>query len=542
MSTIVKKKFLARIAGLTNEETRDALNILTMNLTTGKVTVIKDLEDAIDNSTPIKEDDESRKNKVKAKGKKSKKKLRAEGDDSDNERPSPTHKHRKADSKLSTYTSPSDDSSDGDSPVSTPELNKKQGQNEAQSKASVSEPDQDDGINSERSVSLAGKKSKKSKKNGKTSEKSTSRPIDFTDGSGNDQARRRSEKQETNRKHNATGNNKSQKLRRKNKFMPNRRNAEEPKVASRRDAHPTTKVHTITKRLGAASNTRVSHAGGASDGQTPHRSAEHGTIPVATHNLMGPARPAIRTIQPRAPSMSGHQQSSQQHSAARYSNPQQRKGLPSYPPQNGQRPFDQNQNARRQNARPQNNRQQKGQPQSIQQRRETATSSQKRSGQKRDLRHTEADTPTRQAKKARTEATSGQFAASSLGQLPLTPESCRSSSRDGLPKHIRFHSETPPMHEIPAWTPPGTSGGYTCGHSSQTADPNLKNEEGLVSNAQGYSSSATLLRNNPFEHNAQPSSSASSSRSYAIAAAKARVSGLQADRICLRPQLLCDTC
>lgn len=52
MSTSTKKNLLARIAGLSDAEARDALNTLTMNLTTGKRTVIRDLEDALDNTTP----------------------------------------------------------------------------------------------------------------------------------------------------------------------------------------------------------------------------------------------------------------------------------------------------------------------------------------------------------------------------------------------------------------------------------------------------------------------------------------------------------
>lgn len=84
MSTATKKSLLARIASLTDEEARNALNTMAMNLTTFKITVIKDLKDALDYTTPAtkKEEDCSKRNMKKEKGAKDlKKRLRAESND-----------------------------------------------------------------------------------------------------------------------------------------------------------------------------------------------------------------------------------------------------------------------------------------------------------------------------------------------------------------------------------------------------------------------------------------------------------------------------
>lgn len=108
MSTAKKKTLLERIANMTDGEARDALNTLTMNLNASKKTVVRDLEDALANSTPdrctahgtTKNKRSDKKGTLKTK--KKNRKTKAIGADDDNSDHEPTNlkpEHKNIDKK-----------------------------------------------------------------------------------------------------------------------------------------------------------------------------------------------------------------------------------------------------------------------------------------------------------------------------------------------------------------------------------------------------------------------------------------------------------
>lgn len=132
MSTATKKQLLAQIADLNDEQIRDALNTMTMNLNANKTTVLRDLQDAIDHLVPatvVKHEDRDKdKNKLnKKKNKSSKKRLRADSDDSEHDEPLPKKAKKSKKKKKRTESSASKSQSTGGSTNSeTPIAEKKE--------------------------------------------------------------------------------------------------------------------------------------------------------------------------------------------------------------------------------------------------------------------------------------------------------------------------------------------------------------------------------------------------------------------------------
>lgn len=512
MSTAKKKSLLARIANLTDEEARDALNTMAMNLNTMKITVIKDLEDAIDHTSPAKEEEDRSKRKVKKERQETKKKgmkrPRAESDDSEVEPPpSPTHKEKEKKrprplatkpeashgssqnrsddepeiaatkqkrtrgqrSRLATNLDQPDDSPDDCPDEESPAPKPKKRAKQAESDASAVDPDQTD---SKPSTSTSSKKKRKE----------LDVPASLKETREERREREeREEREKKEKKENASkkkvskstsppqcacshegeaaesGRVKKEKEKKKSKSKTTKPKGA-PKEASRLHGQLETIAYTICKSPSKANDVHAPGREGASHGQAPHEGVGQTAASRPPHTPSAPPV-ACTSGNPRA-SGSGAQQQ----------RPQQSLQQPS-----SARRLNQGQNHPGQDHHGQNRRQQHGQSQSVQHS-SAQRWSQNGSGQKRGSRSVELDTPSRPAKRPR---------ANQDGQLPLTPESSRPTSRQSVPRHIKFDDPVPSLYDIPVWNPgAGGSGGHPHGQPSQPAEPEMKTEPSAANNPQ----------------------------------------------------------